>query len=483
MSSRCRSPTSCAASPATSASLAVYGGAGLEPQIKKLRQGVDIVVACPGRLADLIDRNTCSLRDVEVAVVDEADRMADMGFLPEVKRLLDQAADDRQTLLFSATLDGAINELVKRYQHDPVVHEMAEEPTGRIDHHFWMSERPGRVALTAQIIDRVGPTIVFCRTRHGADRVARQLESSGVRSAAIHGNRTQGQRERALNSFHRGQVAALIATDVAARGIHVTGVQCVVHFDLPEDPKDYVHRSGRTGRAGADGQVIALVEPSKKRDAARLRRDAGVDAELVGPAVDVLIEGPAATPARRTSAPRHDDRPSRSTPRDRGPRPERQHRSGEHGSQRPRRESSDRDRNDRGPPLVRPRRVGCRSTPERAAPFGDPPHRAPSRDRCAGRQPIEPPGECRAELGPRARPRSGATLRRRARQRRCPHQGPPERRRSAQGQARRPAGRRRDAGPHQEQAQRPPPPPEVPASPLTDLAARCAATASNAVAA
>ena len=346
--------------------LAVYGGAGLEPQIKKLRQGVDIVVACPGRLADLIDRNTCSLRDVEVAVVDEADRMADMGFLPEVKRLLDQAADDRQTLLFSATLDGAIDELVKRYQHDPVVHEMAEEPTGRIDHHFWMSERPGRVALTAQIIDRVGPTIVFCRTRHGADRVAKQLASSGVRSAAIHGARTQGQRERALNDFHRGQVAALVATDVAARGIHVTGVQCVVHFDLPEDPKDYVHRSGRTGRAGADGQVVALVEPSKKRDAARLRRDAAVHAELVAPAVAVLIEGPAGMPTRRPSAPRHDDRPERSTPRDRGPRPERRDRTSERSSQRPRRESSDRDRNDRDRrPFDRDESAGDRRPHER----------------------------------------------------------------------------------------------------------------------
>ena len=209
-----------------------------------------------------------------------------------------------------------------------------------------MSERPGRVALTAQIIDRVGSTIVFCRTRHGADRVAKQLESSGVRSAAIHGARSQGQRERALNAFHRGQVAALVATDVAARGIHVTGVQCVVHFDLPEDPKDYVHRSGRTGRAGADGQVVALVEPSKKRDAARLRRDAAVDAELVAPAIEALIQGPAATTARRSPAPRHDDRPQRSTPRDRGPRPERRDRNGDRGPQRPRRETSDWDRSD-----------------------------------------------------------------------------------------------------------------------------------------
>ena len=325
--------------------LAVYGGTGLEGQIKKLRQGVDVVVACPGRLADLIDRNTCSLRDVDVVVVDEADRMADMGFLPEVKRLLDQAAEERQTLLFSATLDGAIDELVKRYQHDPVVHEMADEPTGRIDHHFWSSERSARVALTAQIVDRVGPTVVFCRTRHGADRVARQLESAGVRAAAIHGNRSQGQRERALHAFHQGRVAALVATDVAARGIHVTGVQCVVHFDLPEDPKDYVHRSGRTGRAGADGQVIAFVEPSKKRDAARLRREASVDADLVAPVVEQLIEAPAASP-RQASAPSH--RAERPAGQPRRERPVKSHqRSGEGRNrfdERPRRRPSWRGR-------------------------------------------------------------------------------------------------------------------------------------------
>ncbi len=274
--------------------LAVYGGAGIEPQIKQLRAGVDIVVACPGRLLDVIERNACDLRDVRFAVIDEADRMADMGFLPDVRRILDMTNEHRQTLLFSATLDGAIDALVKGYQTDPVVHEMPDEDTGDVIHHFWASERPGRAQLTAEIIERVGPTIVFSRTRHGADRIAKQLMQAGVSSAPIHGGRSQGQRERALNAFHRGEVKALVATDVAARGIHVEGVMCVVHFDIPADHKDYVHRSGRTGRAGNVGTVVALVPIAQKRDAAKLRKLAGIEGELREPALGLLPEGHAA---------------------------------------------------------------------------------------------------------------------------------------------------------------------------------------------
>jgi superfamily II DNA/RNA helicase len=268
--------------------LAVYGGAGIEPQIKKLRAGVDIVVACPGRLLDVIDRKACDLRDVAFAVVDEADRMADMGFLPDVRKILDQAREDRQTVLFSATLDGAIDALVKRYQHDPVVHELAEEDSGDVVHHFWISERPDRPALAAQVVALAGPTIVFCRTRHGSDRVAKQLVKAGVKAAAIHGGRTQSQRERALAAFHRGEVQALIATDVAARGIHVEGVLCVLHYDIPADSKDYTHRSGRTGRAGATGTVVALLDKGQRKDAVKLKKGAGVDAEITEPDVSVL---------------------------------------------------------------------------------------------------------------------------------------------------------------------------------------------------
>ena len=290
--------------------LAVYGGAGIEPQLKSLRRGVDIVVACPGRLLDVIERKACDLRDVNVAVVDEADRMADMGFLPDVRRILDQTNATRQTLLFSATLDGAIDALVKEYQADPIVHEMPEEQTGDIGHHFWLAERPARAELTAEIVNRCGPTVVFSRTRHGADRIAQQIERLGISAAAIHGSRSQAQRERALRAFHRGDVQALVATDVAARGIHVEGVQCVIHFDIPADHKDYIHRSGRTGRAGSDGTVVALMARAQKRDASKLARQAGIDVDIVEPRVDVLPEGAHVAPAaRRSRRPARSERP------------------------------------------------------------------------------------------------------------------------------------------------------------------------------
>ena len=273
--------------------LAVYGGAGIEPQIKKLRAGIDIIVATPGRLIDLLDRNCCDLRSVTFAVVDEADRMADMGFLPDVKRILDETRDDRQTVLFSATLDGAIDSLVKRYQKNPVVHEIEDEETGDVVHHFWLSPRPERVALTAQIVDRLGSTVVFSRTKHGSDRIAKQLGNAGVKAAAIHGNRSQAQRERALEAFHRGDVQALVATDVAARGIHVDGVMGVVHFDLPHDDKDYIHRSGRTGRAGMTGTVVTLIDASQRKDAVKIKKGAGIaDVEIGEPDVMSLPEGP-----------------------------------------------------------------------------------------------------------------------------------------------------------------------------------------------
>ena len=272
--------------------LAVYGGAGIEPQIKKLRAGIDIVVATPGRLIDLLDRNCCDLRSVTFAVVDEADRMADMGFLPDVKRILDETRDDRQTVLFSATLDGAIDSLIKRYQKNPVMHEVEDEETGDVVHHFWVSERTERVALLAQIVDRLGPTIVFSRTKHGSDRIAKQLGNAGIKAAAIHGNRSQAQRERALEAFHRGDVQALVATDVAARGIHVDDVMGVVHFDLPADEKDYIHRSGRTGRAGMTGTVVTLIDKGQRKDAVKIKNKAGVDAEITEPDVMSLPEGP-----------------------------------------------------------------------------------------------------------------------------------------------------------------------------------------------
>jgi superfamily II DNA/RNA helicase len=254
---------------------AVYGGAGFGAQLKALRRGVDVLVACPGRLADLIERREVDLDEVEIVVVDEADRMADMGFLPAVSALLDRTPPTRQTLLFSATLDGAVDQLVRRYQRDPSRHLLPEADQLAATHHFWAVERAKRVDLTAEIVASAGPTIVFCRTKHGADALAKKLEQRGVRSAAIHGNRSQGQRERALAAFAAGKVRALVATDVAARGIHVDAVACVIHFDPPADFKDYTHRSGRTARAGADGIVVSLVSPDQKGLVARFQRELG----------------------------------------------------------------------------------------------------------------------------------------------------------------------------------------------------------------
>jgi superfamily II DNA/RNA helicase len=238
-----------------------FGGVSFGPQMSALHRGVDVAVACPGRLADLVRRNSISLDDVEIVVVDEADRMADMGFLPEVRKILDMARSDRQTLLFSATLDNAVDVLIRNYQHDPVRCEVAA-PTKEEDrnaHHFVEATKGARLQLTVDLIVEHGSTMVFTRTKHGADRLTKQLTAAGISAVAIHGNRSQAQRERALASFSSRRVQALVATDVAARGIHVDDVACVVHFDVPTDAKDYLHRSGRTGRAGATGVVVSLV--------------------------------------------------------------------------------------------------------------------------------------------------------------------------------------------------------------------------------
>ncbi|HEY6317719.1 MAG TPA: DEAD/DEAH box helicase [Acidimicrobiia bacterium] len=253
---------------------ACYGGVGLERQRRALRRGVDILVACPGRLSDLIGRGDADLGAVEIVVVDEADRMADMGFLPQVRRLLDQTSSKRQTLLFSATLDETAESLVRRYQRNPVVHRHAAAPEerGRVTHLFWQVDDGERVETCAGLIRDSGSTIVFCRTRRRADRVARQLASAGIRSDAIHGSRSQPQRDRALAAFGDGAIDALVATDVAARGIHVDDVGCVVHYDPAPSVTDYTHRAGRTARAGASGLVISLVQPDQAKEARDIQR-------------------------------------------------------------------------------------------------------------------------------------------------------------------------------------------------------------------
>ncbi|MDQ3385572.1 MAG: DEAD/DEAH box helicase, partial [Actinomycetota bacterium] len=274
---------------------AFYGGVGFGTQLNALRRGVDIVVATPGRLADLVARGDIRLDEVDIVVIDEADRMADMGFLPEVKRLLDQVRPDRQTLLFSATLDGDVDVLVKRYQKDPVRHEVraTEEAVDLTQHAFWAAGREQRTELTVRAIEHFGSSIVFCRTKRGADRLTKQLGTHGVTAAAFHGDRSQQQREQALAAFTTGRVQALVATDVAARGIHVDEVGVVVHHDLPADHKDYVHRSGRTGRAGASGAVVALVLPEQVTEAKRLQRKLGLDPGTQAPPPAVLVDGQA----------------------------------------------------------------------------------------------------------------------------------------------------------------------------------------------
>jgi superfamily II DNA/RNA helicase len=253
----------------------VYGGTGYGLQIKSLRRGVDVLVACPGRLGDLIERAEVVLDQVQIVVVDEADRMADMGFLPVVKKILDRTPETRQTLLFSATLDGAVDSLVRRYQRDPARHILPEDDEAKTmaTHAFWRVEREDRLQVCADVIKHAGPTIVFCRTKRGTDQLAKKLDQAGIRNEAIHGNRSQSQRERALSLFTRGRVDALIATDVAARGIHVDEVACVVHYDPPHDAKDYTHRSGRTARAGARGTVVSLIGRDQTKDALKLQRD------------------------------------------------------------------------------------------------------------------------------------------------------------------------------------------------------------------
>lgn len=277
--------------------VAVYGGVGYTPQRKALDAGAALVVACPGRLEDLISTGAVSLADVRTVVVDEADRMADMGFLPAVRRIIDQTSDDRQVLLFSATFDGAVGKLAAAVQRDPVLHEIGSDgpDVTTAEHFFWAVDRADRATMTAHVVKEFGSTMVFCRTRRGADRLAQQLHRAGVAAAPIHGGRSQAQREKALRSFAKSAVSVLVATDVASRGVHVDDVAAVVHFDPPEDAATYVHRSGRTARAGASGVVISLIDKTAERATRRLLRETGVDVKISSPSFEVDLSAPSAT--------------------------------------------------------------------------------------------------------------------------------------------------------------------------------------------
>ncbi|GAA2222049.1 DEAD/DEAH box helicase [Streptomyces nogalater] len=258
----------------------VCGGTSMGNQIYALERGVDVLVATPGRLRDIINRGACSLEDVRIAVLDEADQMSDLGFLPEVTELLDQVPAGGQRMLFSATMENEIQTLVDRYLKDPVSHEVdaAQGAVTTMSHHILIVKPKDKAPVTAAIASRKGRTIIFVRTQLGADRVAEQLRDAGVKADALHGGMTQGARTRTLADFKDGYVNVLVATDVAARGIHVDGIDLVLNVDPAGDHKDYLHRAGRTARAGRTGTVVSLSLPHQRRQIFRLMEDAGVDA-------------------------------------------------------------------------------------------------------------------------------------------------------------------------------------------------------------
>ena len=256
----------------------VAGGMPYGPQLKAFERGVDIVVATPGRLIDLMDQGAADLTRVEVVVLDEADHMADLGFMPAVTQILDTVPAGGQRLLFSATLDGAVSRLVKRYLADPVTHEVdsAQASVGSMEHHVLLVRPSDKATVTAEIAGRDGRTVIFVRTQLGANRVAEQLREAGVLAGALHGGLTQGARARMLGAFKDGRLPVLVATDVAARGIHVDEIGLVLQVDPPAGPKDYLHRAGRTARAGETGVVVTLALPHQRREVERLTRQAGV---------------------------------------------------------------------------------------------------------------------------------------------------------------------------------------------------------------
>ncbi|MFI5894219.1 DEAD/DEAH box helicase [Actinoplanes sp. NPDC051513] len=327
------------------------GGVPYDRQMDALRRGVEVIVATPGRLGDLIERGACNLDDVEVTVLDEADQMADMGFLPEVTELLAKTPANAQRLLFSATLDGDVDTLVKRFMHDPVTHSTApaEASVSTMDHHLLLIPPQEKFPITAAIANREGKTIVFARTQMGVDRLVEQLRQVGVRAGALHGGKTQRVRTRTLAEFKEGRSNVLVATDVAARGIHVDGISLVVHVDPPKDPKDYLHRAGRTARAGESGAVVTLVLPKQRRSTQAMMSKAGVApaevrvrlndeklAEVTG------AREPSGVPVAEEPEPRRGDRPrgrfGDRPQRSYGDRPQRTY------GDRPRGERTDRDR-------------------------------------------------------------------------------------------------------------------------------------------
>lgn len=261
----------------------VYGGVKYIHQIRDLKAGADIVVACPGRLEDLLRQQALTLSSVEVVVIDEADEMADMGFLPPVKRLLEQISPDAQHMLFSATLDHGVDEVVNTFLHDPKVHEVDSATTepDLMTHHVFETTRGDKHELVRMLASGEGRRILFTRTKFQAKKLAKNLTQNGIPAAELHGNLNQNQRDRNLAAFDSGDVRVMVATDVAARGIDVGGVELVVQVEPPADPKSFVHRSGRTARAGKAGDVVTLVLPEQRRETRRLLNQAGIKTKMI----------------------------------------------------------------------------------------------------------------------------------------------------------------------------------------------------------
>ncbi len=315
----------------------VFGGVGQNPQVAALRRGVDVLVACPGRLEDLIAQGHCSLTQVEVTVLDEADHMADLGFLPAVRRLLDQTPKGGQRLLFSATLDRAVDALVRRFLSRPVTHEADSDrsPVIEMSHHVLEVQRDMRLSVLLALASAPGRTVVFTRTKHAAKALTRQLNTHGVLSVELHGNLGQNARNRNLEDFRSGRVSTLVATDIAARGIHVDDIMLVIHADPPTDHKAYLHRSGRTARAGNTGTVVTLTTGEQMREVRQLTLAAGISPQTTrvssadDPVLVTLAPGirarrvtavavePQAPAQRDGSSPHRPERPTRSAGRSR----------------------------------------------------------------------------------------------------------------------------------------------------------------------
>jgi superfamily II DNA/RNA helicase len=306
--------------------ICIYGGTSYQVARKALNYGVDVVVACPGRLEDMLEQRGLDLGSVTTVVVDEADRMADMGFLPAVRRIVAATSRDRHVMLFSATMGPDVSSLVREFTRDAAIHDVVgDEAPSDVDHFFWRVPRDRRPEITADIVDTYERAIVFTRTKHGADRLARQLGERGISAVPLHGDRSQAQRERALRSVKSGQVQVLVATDVAARGIHIDLLPVVVHYDPPAQATDYLHRSGRTGRAGATGAVISLVGEDVIGQVKRLQRALGI-----APSIEPREDAPAIRLGAvddAVASERLDDRttktretPRREATRDRAPR-------------------------------------------------------------------------------------------------------------------------------------------------------------------